>query len=724
MSEILFFINKTTINPDLNEAILYELHKLDGVTFTEVGDSTIVKMSATCLLNSLRHTPTLQQITEDQNPSYNRTPQKKLPNSPKIFSKLSLSFPSPIVFNHSAVINIAGEFIPDELLLVASLGKKFVPPIHFDRDRILMDLSKLEDRDRLKKGIDGELLKQSIAYIKSYEPKPLNDIQKHIEHIFNVAKDFLDRNPEVGVSIADKGNISVIFNRSFYREKMVDLLGSSEVYQKLRTSSHKGLIKKNYLLLKSLSRAGYLGEARVLQISAQETQIPMLYGVWKPFKNFSLRPVLSSVNVVGDRLFEILVDILNRLDKNNEYSLVNTTQLIDETKALLLHPEDKLFSIDVVSMFTNIQPELALSIIFPLLPSVTNLSLETFKQIFFFVTKIATEFGCLGETYKQISGLPMGTKGSPVIASIVLTHIFNQILPKHEPVTYLKKYVDDTIFITSERNAEAILSSLNNFDPRIKFTIEKESDTHSINFLDVTLIRMNQKINTRWFCKPFSSNRLVNWFSEHERHTIKNTAVRYISNMLFYSNPIYHIEILKKAEIILLKNSFPSSVIEDYIIGAKEIVAFLIFGENEADNTRFFSTLAPVKVLYIINKMCRSNVSNVKYVNTYIDHNSGSVMFSHLKDPQNVEYLNNVVIRIKCKMCKFTRYAPITVPLILYSALGLSKLFHPYNSINKHLSSSKHIGFITNVEQRCDSATMTLRYAKLICKKKNVPGYL
>lgn len=722
-----------SLDADIRNAIIEELRETDGLTVTRSEVSTEIRLDALHLLGILRRGVTSRQplpahdIPSDVNvKSLVNSPTFSLPSPShhfitQVFSKLSLSFPSPIVFNHQAVINIVGEFIPDELLLVASLGRKFVPPINFDKERILLDLSKLTGRSGPGAGIDGVLLRETTACIKSFKPKPFTKLQEHIGHIFYVAKQFLNDNPNICVSAADKGNISVIFDKSFYEKAMKQHLVSSNVYQKIGTSSHIGLIKRNHTLLKGLADIGFLGNEHVLRISSQETQIPMLYGVWKPFKNFSIRPILSSVNVVGGKLFDVLVDILNRLDKDNKYSLTNTSQLIGEVKNLTLKPDDMLFSIDVVSMFTNIQSELALSTILPKLPSITNLNVAFFSEIFLFVTKISTEFGCIGGTYKQVSGLPMGTKGSPVIASIVLTHIFDSILSKHEPVTYLKKYVDDTILITSRENALSILSSLNQFDPRIKFTIEEENkDDLSINFLDVTLLRKPPKIITKWFCKPFASNRLVNWYSEHEPHTISNTAIRYISNMLFYSDPSFHVELIEKAKIILFKNSFPSNTIDDFIIRAKEIVAFNILGENDAENTQFFSTLAPISVLKSLNKLCL-NRSNVKYVNTYMEQNSASFIFSHLKDPQILEHLNNIVVRISCKSCKYFRIVPITTPIVLYKALKVSKLCHPFSPMDGHLSTTGHLGFTTKVIHSCDSANMTFRFTRLLCKKNKVP---
>lgn len=690
--------------------------KLLGVGGTISSDLNSVEISQNHLLNVL--TNGFQPL----NVSNSKTDQETLnihPElNPTIYSKSTLSFSSPITFNQSAVVNIASTDIPDELLLVASLGEKFVPPIAFDKDRVLLDLTKIQNRQKS----DPFLFHQTTKLVQDYNERPLTPIQQHIKHIFNISKSYLSNNPNILVSSADKGNISVIFERNFYDRKMKEHLSNSDVYQMVNTSSHLGQIKKNKILLSKLAQSGFLGKQIIHFIVAKETQFPLIYGQWKAHKNFNLRPIMACNNVIGSKIFDIIVDILNKLDKDNPYLIKNTSTLIKELKATKLKPHDKLFSIDVVSMFTNIQPELALEIILPHVHQVTTLSTDLFREAFLFVTKHATEFQYGGHTYKQISGLPMGAKGSPVIASIVLTHIFNNTLSKHDQVTFFKKYVDDTIFITSEQNASAILQTLNQFDPRIKFTIENENNLGHINFLDVTLIRNpDLSITTKWFCKPFSSNRLVNWYSEHEPHTIRNTAVRMMGNMLSYSDPCFHVEVRQFAKSILAKNSFPSETFDDFITKAMEIVAFNLIGDNDAENTQFLSTLAPMPLLKAINACSKNNNCNVKYVNTFRTQNNSFFTFSQLKDSPDMELLSNIVVRVSCKHCKFFRITPIITPLILYRALDLSTLFHPYNSMYNHQSQSNHHGLKTKIEKHCTTLKETLRYTEHLCKKYKIP---
>lgn len=719
-------MNNLNLSIDSSSLSRDEINELESA-FSNISGALISPSQTGSINISLNSQSLFRILRGNFNDDQSTTPSITDVESPRVFRRASLNFPSPLVFNASAVINIAGDFVPDELLLVASLGGKFVPPIKFDKERVLLDLTKLGANTSSNSKTQNNsnsipLLNKLSSSVQNYNQEPFNNTQKHILNIFSIAKNFLKNNPNVCVSAADKGNISVIYDKRFYEAKMKEHLSNSSIYQVVSVSSHLGLIKRNHSLLKRLSDIGYLGNDKVIYIVAQETQIPMIYGVWKTHKNFSLRPIISSIKAVGTRLFEVVVDILNRMDKGNPYSLSNTAQLTSELRDLKLKPDDRLFSIDIVSMFTNIQPELALSVILTRLCLFTNLSPELFREIFFFITKIATEFIFDGKHYKQISGLPMGTKGSPIIASIVLTHILDFILPNHGPITYLKKYVDDTIFITNKSNAMAVLNSLNSFNPQIKFTMEEESSEGCINFLDVSVYRdQNLGLFSKWFCKPYSSNRLVNWYSEHEPHTIRNTAVRYISNMLFYSDPSFHNEIRDRARLIMFLNSFPKSRIEDFIIQAMEIVAFNMVGENDAENTQFLSTLAPYPLLKAINKHCLEFGTNIKFVDTFSKQNNSSTIFAQLKDSPDIQHITNAVFRITCKGCKFYRLVPIIIPLVLYKALNVSNLFHPFNTMNQHITNSKHIGFKTHVELRCNSVRETLRHTEHLCRKFNIP---
>ena len=64
------------------------------------------------------------------------------------------------------------------------------------------------------------------------------------------------------------------------------------------------------------------------------------------------------------------------------------------------------------------------------------------------------------------------------------------------------RYIDDIFFIWVEDKdkLDRFLNRINNFYPNLKFTHEKSKS--SINFLDVSVRIVDNKLETDLFCKP------------------------------------------------------------------------------------------------------------------------------------------------------------------------------------------------------------------------------
>ena len=112
-------------------------------------------------------------------------------------------------------------------------------------------------------------------------------------------------------------------------------------------------------------------------------------------------------------------------------------------------------------------------------------------------------------------GAPMGFCTSPWFAGIALELLETWCLKNYNNYVLLyKKYVDDCLLIVKKDKIEDILSSFKNYNKNLQFTIEREKN-NSINFLDIQLIRTNNKIITNWFRKSTASGRYMNYLSHH-----------------------------------------------------------------------------------------------------------------------------------------------------------------------------------------------------------------
>ena len=80
---------------------------------------------------------------------------------------------------------------------------------------------------------------------------------------------------------------------------------------------------------------------------------------------------------------------------------------------------------------------------------------------------------------------------------------------------YIYIYIDIYRYIyLLENKVEDILCRFNSIDKKRIFTLER-SVNNNINFLDLNIQIINNKIKTNWYRKPIWSGRYINFFSNH-----------------------------------------------------------------------------------------------------------------------------------------------------------------------------------------------------------------
>ena len=73
-----------------------------------------------------------------------------------------------------------------------------------------------------------------------------------------------------------------------------------------------------------------------------------------------------------------------------------------------------------------------------------------------------------------------------------------------------------------QKNFRFFLKSLNQLDPRIKFTYE--SDKESIAFLDIKVSLRHGKVFTDLYFKPTEHHQYLHYLSAHPYHTKKSVV--------------------------------------------------------------------------------------------------------------------------------------------------------------------------------------------------------
>ena len=118
----------------------------------------------------------------------------------------------------------------------------------------------------------------------------------------------------------------------------------------------------------------------------------------------------------------------------------------------------------------------------------TDITRSEMKEMLTLCTK-NVHFTFNGDIYLQTDEVAIGSMLRPVYAGILTVHLKRSLVP----VSFWKRYVDDTITFIKIGSAKYLISILNSFHPNIEFTYETEVNS-KLAFLDVLLLRESQNI--------------------------------------------------------------------------------------------------------------------------------------------------------------------------------------------------------------------------------------
>ena len=119
----------------------------------------------------------------------------------------------------------------------------------------------------------------------------------------------------------------------------------------------------------------------------------------------------------------------------------------------------------------------------------------------------------------QLWGSPLG----PTFANLFLTYYehkwLENCLLQFKPKS-CRRYVDDIFLMFDKKDhVKKFLKYMNTRRRNIKFTFEEEQD-NKISFLDISITRVGNELQTSLFCKKTSSSVYLN-FNSHLPNTYK-----------------------------------------------------------------------------------------------------------------------------------------------------------------------------------------------------------
>ena len=120
-----------------------------------------------------------------------------------------------------------------------------------------------------------------------------------------------------------------------------------------------------------------------------------------------------------------------------------------------------------------------------------------------------------GKFYDQLDGVAMGSPLSPVLANLFMGYHEQKWLESFEECELIlyRKYVDDIICLfNSESDADKFFVFLNQWHPKIKFTIEKQTE-NQLSFLDLLITCNEENFLTSVYRKKHSIDLYTNYLS-------------------------------------------------------------------------------------------------------------------------------------------------------------------------------------------------------------------
>jgi hypothetical protein len=386
-----------------------------------------------------------------------------------------------------------------------------------------------------------------------------------------------------------------------------------------------------------------------------------------------------------------------------------------------------MISLDVQSLFTSIPTHRLINCInnnWENISKHTDVDQKLFLNVITFIIN-NSYFLCNGKYYKQIQGLPMGSCLSPIAAQYVMELCIDEVMKEIGIyVEFFAIFVDDIFMIIDEEEAENSLMCFNNFDNKLKFTIEYENNKQ-LSFLDTLIKRKDTcEIETDWFYKDCSSQILLNFHSSHSFKQKMNVAHNLIQRITKLTTDFQPKKALRIATEILHKNDYPKSLIRKWFF---ESLQKEKFKEKPDSVNKKYMKFNNVPILSDkIRKIIKKYDQNIEliFTNTKTNHR----LFTQIKDKIDKFKQTQLVYQIKCE-CD-NKYTGLTFKQYLGTRISQHKkdcgyvdmLTNKCNIKDNDIKEKAKISLTTEKETKkiedlnklvkaCDKSGLTTHYA-------------
>lgn len=450
---------------------------------------------------------------------------------------------------------------------------------------------------------------------------------------------------------ADKGKTVIALNKENYISKTTEFLNPNQ-YQIIKSDPTEIFQKqiKNIILDSTI-----FDSKEKFSLTLMNPQAPKLYSLIKLHKeNTPIRPVVSFTTAPSVKISNKMIDIISTHCKfTAKYSIKNSYELVQNIKDLNIPNNAILLSFDVKNLFPSIPPIEVIDII-------DNKLTENRTNIIVKQDIINTLVVCLDQNYFEFNdniymakeGLIMGNPLSPLLAELFMDNLESKIHNHKLSKNFLFwfRYVDDIFacFTGNVRQLNIFSNFINSLHNRIEFTLETEKN-NSINFLDLTITRINNKLDFSIFHKPSHTDITIHNNSTHpysHKLAAYNSYIHRLLNIpLSLDNFNKELNIIKQ---IAVNNGFQTSLIDTIVKNKqyKKAINMVYPYIPLKDNNNFHTLTYIGKPTEVISKYLRKRGSKLAFktsnkLGKFIKNNKSKVK----KQDKSGVY------RLKCGSC-------------------------------------------------------------------------
>ena len=344
----------------------------------------------------------------------------------------------------------------------------------------------------------------------------------------------LSQNKTIEIKKADKGGSIVLMDILTYKQKALDHLNDTKMYEKIENDPLKDLKTNIEAFLETIYYHYHIDkETFDFLFPPKHPRTNLFYILPKLHKPMIPgRPVVSSVNSVNEHISEFLTKCIQPLTQKLNSHINDTKDFLKTIVNKKVRDTTYLVSIDVKSLYTNIPTQEGIQACLYYInkykketPSFTPNN-RILKTLFHFVLE-NNYFLLNKDLYKQKHGCAMGTKMAPPYADLFLGKLETEKILTKKFMKYInlyKRFLDD-IFILWKGTLDELhrfIDHINNIHPTIKFTYTYSKE--KIDFLDTTIYidEFSNTFKSRLFRKEICKNSILHYASYHPLHTKEN----------------------------------------------------------------------------------------------------------------------------------------------------------------------------------------------------------